>query len=484
MLSPISRTTSTRTAVLNPYDGSIVGHVDRRAPADVNRLMQRAHSGFQISRALSRARRAQILEGAARIVADRADQFAKTIVLEAGKTIRQARKEVARCVNTLKLSADESKRNAGEVIPFDAYDGSENKIGFFKREPLGIIVAITPYNDPLNLVAHKLGPAIAGGNSVILKPSDLAPISATKLVTVLIEAGLPEEVVTIACGDGQLGAALVAERDVRMISFTGGFKTGSAIARTAGLKKLAMDLGGNAPVIVLADCDIDLAIECCVSGAFWAAGQNCIGTQRILIERAIFEQFCVRFADRTRALRYGDPRDEATDVGPMITEEAAIEAQQKVNQAIADGAVLLAGHQRTGSLYSPTVLMHTPHHCSLWNEEAFAPVVTLHSFDTFEEALELANSSPYSLHAGIFTSSIDKALRAADVLDAGGVMINDSSDYRFDAMPFGGFKYGSLGREGVRFAYEDMTQTKVVCFNSPRSCESDLPRSAGQSQHR
>lgn len=464
MFSLAEQESQTSTTVFSPFDGSLVGEVERLEPRDVHRLMQRARAGFQISRSLSRAKRARILEEAARLVAERLDDFAKTIVLEAGKTIRQARKEVSRCVNTLKLSAEECKRNAGEVIPFDAYEGSENRTGFFKREPLGIIAAITPYNDPLNLVAHKLGPAVAGGNSVILKPSDLAPLSAFKLVGVLEEAGLPADVITIACGDGALGAALVAERDIRMVSFTGGFRTGTAIAQTAGLKKLAMDLGGNAPVIVVADCDIDAALESCVSGAFWAAGQNCIGTQRILVERPIFDAFCQRFAEQTRALSYGDPSLETTDVGPMITEDAAIQAETRVNEAIALGAVLLAGHKRRGTLYSPTVLKDPPERCSLWNEEAFAPVVTLRAFDTFEEALALANSSPYSLHAGIFTSNIDKAMRAADALEAGGVMINDSSDYRFDAMPFGGFKYGSLGREGVRFAYEDMTQTKVVCF--------------------
>jgi glyceraldehyde-3-phosphate dehydrogenase (NADP+) len=465
MHSFTSHTNSSQTLVFNPYDGSVVGEVDRLEPIDVTRLMHQAHRGFRKSRALSRSKRAQILEDAARLVAARREEFAATIVLEAGKTIRQARKEVARCVNTLKLSADETKRNAGEVLPFDAYEGSEKRTGFFRRDPLGIILAITPYNDPLNLVAHKLGPAIAGGNAVILKPSELAPLSALKLATVLIEAGLPDDVVSVACGEARLGAALVGEHDVRMVSFTGGFATGNAIARMAGLKKLAMDLGGNAPVLVLADCDLDAAIESCVSGAFWAAGQNCIGTQRILIERQVYEAFCVRFADRAHSLRCGDPREETTDVGPMITERAAIEVERKVNEAISGGAVLLSGHKRVGSLYSPTVLTKPPAQCSLWNEEAFAPVVTLCAFDTFEGALELANSSSYSLHAGIFTSSLDKALRAADALEAAGVMINDSSDYRFDAMPFGGFKYGSLGREGVRFAYEDMTQTKVICFN-------------------
>jgi len=466
MLNPAFKPTVETTAVANPYDGSIVGHVERLEPCDVAQLMERARRGFRISRSLSRAKRASILEEAARLVSDRSEDFAKTIVLEAGKTIRQARKEVARCVNTLKLSAEESKRNAGEVIPFDAYEGSENRTGFFRREPLGIIAAITPYNDPLNLVAHKIGPAFAGGNAIILKPSDLSPLSAIKLVETFVEAGMPEEIISLACGDGKLGAELVSQPDIRMISFTGGFKTGTAIAAAAGLKKLSMDLGGNAPVIVLADCDIERAVEACVSGAFWAAGQNCISTQRILIERPIFDAFAKRFVEQTQGLIFGNPSDEKTDVGPMITEAAAIEAERRANEAIGQGAVHLAGNRRSGSLYSPTVLANVPDSCALWKEEAFSPIVTLRPFDTFDEALEHANASPYSLHAGIFTSNIDKALRAAAVLDAAGVMINDSSDYRFDGMPFGGFKFGSLGREGVRFAYEDMTQAKVVCFNA------------------
>ena len=346
-----------------------------------------------------------------------------------------------------------------------AYAGSENRIGWFTREPLGIILAITPFNDPLNLVAHKLGPAIAGGNSVILKPSELAPLSALALVEVLIEAGLPTEVVTPVVGGPDLGKALVAARPIRMISFTGGFRTGEAISRLAGLKKLAMDLGGNAPVIVMADAALDLAVEACVSGAFWAAGQNCIGTQRILIQRPVYDAFRAAFVAQTETLRTGDPQDEATDVGPMITEAAAMGAEQLVSRALNAGARVLTGHRRAGALYHPTVLEAVPHDAALWCDEAFAPVVTLEPFDSFDQAIALANAVEFSLHAGIFTSRLDLALDASSRIEAGGVMVNDSSDYRFDAMPFGGFKYGSLGREGVRFAYEEMTQAKVVCIN-------------------
>jgi len=372
---------------------------------------------------------------------------------------------VKRCINTLKLSAEEARRNAGEVVPFDAYEGSESRQGWFTREPLGLILAITPYNDPLNLVAHKLGPAIAGGNAVILKPSELAPLSALKLVQYLVDAGLPEAVVTVATGGAELGKALVAVREVRMISFTGGFATGEQIARGAGLKKLAMDLGGNAPVLVLKDCDLEATVEACVSGAFWAAGQNCIGTQRLLVQASIYEAFREAFVRLAREQVSGDPLASSTDIGPMISLQAAQNAQKVVDEALQQGARLLCGHQRRGSCYAATVLENVDHGSRLWQDEVFAPVVVLQPFDDLDQAIALANQPEYSLHAGIFTNDLRIAMDAARRIEAGGVMINDSSDYRFDAMPFGGFKYGSLGREGVRFAYEEMTQPKVVCLN-------------------
>jgi acyl-CoA reductase-like NAD-dependent aldehyde dehydrogenase len=452
-------------AVHNPYDGSLIGSVSVSGADEIAELVACARKGAALARALPRYHRASILEKAAHLVESRLETFARTIVLEAGKTIVQARKETQRCVNTLKLSAEEAKRNAGEIIPFDSYAGSDRRQGWFTREPLGIIAAITPYNDPLNLVAHKLGPAIAGGNAVLLKPSELAPLSAIRLVDALIEAGLPKEIVTIAIGGADLGKALVSARDVRMVSFTGGFATGEAITRSAGLKKMAMDLGGNAPVIVMSDCDLEKAVDHCVSGAYWAAGQNCIGAQRILVQSGIYERFRDAFVAATERLRVGDPSREDTDVGPMISAQAATKAEETVRDAVASGARLLCGNRRTGSLYQPTVVEGTPHACRLWREEVFAPVVVLAPFDTLAEAICMANDPDYSLHAGVFTNDLATALDAAASIDAGGVMINDSSDYRFDAMPFGGFKYGSMGREGVRFAYEDMTQPKVVCIN-------------------
>jgi acyl-CoA reductase-like NAD-dependent aldehyde dehydrogenase len=455
-------------SVTNPFDGVEVGRVEDLPPEAARTLLDTASEGARACRGLSRYERARVLETCASFVERDREAFADLIVAEAGKTIRQARKEVLRCVNTLKLSADEARRNGGEVVPFDAWAGSQDRQGWFTREPIGIIVAITPYNDPLNLVAHKLGPAIAGGNAVILKPSELAPLSAIKLVATLVAAGMPTAVVTVATGGPALGEALVSSRKVRMVSFTGGFATGERIARSAGLKRLAMDLGGNAPVIVLDDCDLEDAVDSCVSGAFWAAGQNCIGTQRLLVQSSIYQEFKRRFVARTRELKVGNPALQDTDVGPMITSRAAARTTEIVDAAITRGAKLLCGHTVNGAVYAPTVLEDVSFECDLWKQEVFGPVVVLQRVETLEQALSLANSPEYSLHAGIFTSDLHAALQAADGLEASAVMINDSSDYRFDAMPFGGFKYGSLGREGVRFAYEEMTQTRVVCIRKAR----------------
>lgn len=452
--------------VTSPYNGRVVGAVPTTDVNAVVALMAEARSGAVTAKSLSRHARAAILSTAAADIERRSEAFAMTIVAEAGKTIRQARKEVHRAINTLRLSAEEATRGAGEVIPFDSYAGSEDRTGWFTREPLGIIAAITPFNDPLNLVAHKVGPAIAGGNAVVLKPSALTPLSAQLLADALYDAGLPPEVLTVVHGGRDVASAIIGTRDVRMVSFTGGFATGEAIARTAGLKKLAMDLGGNAPVIVLDDADVEKAVDSCVSGAFWAAGQNCVGVQRILVHCSVYSEFRRKFVAATRALVTGDPAEEGTDVGPMINPGAVREAQLKIGRAIDAGATLLTGNRAEGNVLLPTVLESVPEDCRLWLEEVFAPVVMLKMFSSYDEAIGLANSIDFSLHAGIFTRSLAAAMRAARDLDAGGVMINDSSDYRFDGMPFGGSKYGSMGREGVRFAYEEMTQAKVVCIRS------------------
>lgn len=450
--------------VHNKFDGTVLAILPQCSESDVLVELIRAAAAAPAAAAMPRHERGRILDTAADLLQQRAATVADLIVAEAGKTIVQARREVSRAVNTLKLSAAETRRNVGEVVPFDSFAGSENRQGWFTREPLGLIAAITPYNDALNLVAHKIGPAIAGGNTVILKPSQLTPLTAMFLVDLLREAGLPADFIIVVLGDRTVAQTIISSRLVRMVSFTGGFATGRAIAANAGIKRLSMELGGNAPVIVFDDADLPAAVEASVSGSFWAAGQNCIGAQRILVQRPVFDTFVDSFVTQTAALKAGDPRDEQTDVGPMISSASAADAKRKIDEAVSAGARLLTGGTLEGPVLTPAVLIGVPRTCEAWSDELFAPVVLVEPFDSPEEAIELANDSEYALQAGVFTKDLRRALDTAKAIDAGGVMINDSSDYRLDAMPFGGSKYGSMGREGVRFAYEEMTQPKVIAI--------------------
>lgn len=455
-----------RIDVFDPYTGNVIDTVPRGTVEDVKAALTAAEEGLRTSRKMPVHKRISILMAAAESVRERHEEFARTIAMEGSKTIREARKEVARAVNTLTLSAEEARRLMGETIPFDSMPGSENRVGYYYRFPIGIIAAITPFNDPLNLVAHKLGPAIAGGNAVVLKPSTETPLSALRLAAVFMDAGLPPNVLNVITGRGsELGDALVTDERVRMVSFTGGVETGKRITRLAGLKKLGMELGSNSPCIVLEDANIDRAAELCVSGAFWAAGQNCIGVQRIYIETGAYEAFASIFVERTERLKVGDKMDEATDMGPMINESEAMRVEKWVNDALAAGAEILTGGKRERAVYYPTVLADVPSGTRLDCEEVFGPVVSLYKVKDLEEAITRANNTGYGLHAGVFTTSISSAFKAIRELDVGGVMINDSSDYRIDMMPFGGVKESGLGREGVRFALMEMTEPKVVCFN-------------------
>ena len=456
---------SEKIEVRDPYDNTLIDWVPRATAQDVQAAIAAAEKGFAISRHLPVHQRIAILYRTAEIVKEQRESFARTIAREGSKTIREARKEVARCIQTLQIAAEEARRIVGETLPFDTMPGSENRVGYYYRVPIGIIVAITPFNDPLNLVAHKLGPAIAGGNGVVLKPATATPLSALKLGQAFLEAGLPPGILNIVTGYGhEIGEALVTDERVRMISFTGGYKAGLEITRKAGLKKIAMELGSNSPVIVLQDAPLEKAVEQTVSGAFWAAGQNCLGVQRVFIEAPIFEAFARRFVERTRQLKVGNKLDERTDMGPMISEQEARRIELWVQQAIERGARLLTGGKRQGAIYEPTVLTDVPPGVEVDCQEAFAPVVNLYRVSNLEEAIQRANQVPYGLQAGIFTRNIEMAFKAIKELDVGGVMINDSSDYRVDLMPFGGVKRSGLGREGIKFALQEMTEPKVVCF--------------------
>ena len=454
-----------RIEVHDPFDNAVIDAVPAADRDDVDAALASAARGFQTARAMSVYDRAQVLFKAARIVEERLEDFAETIAREGSKTIREARKEARRCTNTLTVAGEEAKRLLGETIPFDSFPGGERRRGFFERVPIGVVVAITPFNDPLNLVAHKLGPALAAGNSVILKPATVTPLSALKLTEALLEAGLPGEVLQTLTGYGaEIGDPLVSDPRPRMVSFTGGVEAGRRIVSLAGLKKIGMELGSNSPVIVWRDADVEWAVESCVSGAFWAAGQNCIGVQRLYVHRDVYDVFRDAFVARTRAYRVGDKMDERTDMGPMITEGEAKRVERWVAEARDGGAAVLAGGTRTGALMAPTVLEAVPESATLHHEEVFGPTVNLYPFDDLDAAVAEANSIPYGLHAAVFARDVNVAFDVASRLECGGVMINDSTDYRLDSMPFGGIKSSGLGREGVKFSLQEMTEPKVYCF--------------------
>ncbi len=452
--------------VRNPYNNDLIDTVPSGDVADVEAAFQAAEEGFEINRALPVHERISILYRTAEILRERQEDFAKTIASEGSKTIKEARKEASRCIDTITISAEEARRVVGETIPFDSREGSENRLGYYYRFPIGIIVAITPFNDPLNLVAHKIGPAIAGGNSVVLKPATVTPLSALKLGEAFIEAGLPWKILNIVTGKAsKIGDALVTDPRGRMISFTGGTEAGLDITKKAGLKKIGMELGSNSPVIVMDDADLPQAVELSVSGAFWAVGQNCIGVQRIYIHEAVYDEFEKMFVEQTKKIKVGFQLDEDTDMGPMITEEEAARVEEWVKEAAKAGADLLTGGSREGTHFEPTVFRNMPDTAKLNCEEVFGPVVNLYKVSSLDEAIQLANSVIYGLHGAIFTRSLDNAFKAIKELDVGGVMVNDSTDYRIDMMPFGGVKWSGLGREGIKFALLEMTEPKVVCFN-------------------
>jgi glyceraldehyde-3-phosphate dehydrogenase (NADP+) len=456
--------------VRDPFDNSLIDTVPRACPADVETVMAAAVKGFEIARKMTVYDRAQILFRTARIVESRLEEFAQVIAREGSKTIREARKESRRCVNTLTISAEEAKRIQGETIPFSSFPGGEKRRGYYERVSIGVVLAITPFNDPLNLVAHKLGPAVAAGNSVVLKPATVTPLSGVKLVEAFLEAGLPPLVMQVLTGfGGEIGDALVADPRPRMISFTGGVEAGLRITKIAGLKKIGMELGSNSPVIVWQDADLEWAAETCVSGAFWAAGQNCIGVQRIYIHKDLYEPFKARFVEITKKYRIGDKLKEDTDMGPMINEGEARRLEGWIREAEKSGAKVLAGGGRTGALLEPTVLENVPKTALIHQEEVFGPTVNLYPVSDADEALAEANSLRYGLHAALFTRDVDMAFKLAYGLDCGGVMINDSTDYRLDSMPFGGIKNSGLGREGIKFSLQEMTEPKVICWYLPKS---------------
>ncbi len=449
--------------VHDPYDGSLIDSVPLARERDVAAALDAAERGAALMEALPRVERAGILGRTAAAIERRTEELAALLSREVGKTVREARGEVARAVQTFVLSAEEARRLAGEIVPFDGAPTGTDRFGFTLRVPVGIVVAITPFNFPLNLAAHKVGPAIAAGNAVILKPASATPLTDIVLGEVLVESGLPREAISVVTGPGgTVGRALVTDPRPRVVTFTGSADVGRTIMASAGLKRCAMELGSNSAVIVEADGDLEAAAERSMRGAFALAGQVCISVQRALVHESVYDEFVERAVAVTRGLVVGDPKDERTDVGPMIDESEAARAESWTAEAVAAGAVVRTGGTRRRSLLAPTILTDVPGDARVWRDEAFAPVVVVRPYASFDEAIALVNESRYGLQAGVYTEDLEVALRAAHEIRCGGVMINDVPTYRVDLMPYGGEKDSGLGREGPGYAVEEMSELRVV----------------------
>ena len=461
------RSSDSQREVINPYTRKSVGRVFQASTADIDSAIGAAAGSFARMNRLASYERRDILTRVSHGLEANRKEFAELITAETGKPISFSKAEVERAIFTFRVAAEESTRLEGEVLPLDMNPASKGRTALVQRFPLGPVGAITPFNFPLNLVAHKLGPAIAAGCPVVLKPSSSAPMTALHLGKIIVEAGLPMGGLNIVpCVAGE-AAQLVTDERLKLISFTGSPAVGWDLKAKAGRKRVVLELGGNAGVIVCEDADIDSAVTKLIPGTFGNAGQSCISVQRIYIQESIFDEFTERFTAATLAVPVGDPNDERTIVGPMIDEAAAKKVEGWIGEAREHGARVLCGGNRQAAVLEPTLLTDVPLEMKIYCQEAFAPLAILEPFKNLGEAVDKVNASSFGLQAAIFTNDARAIFRAYRELEVGGVIVNDSSAYRMDHMPYGGVKQSGFGREGVRYAIEEMTELKLLALNVP-----------------
>lgn len=455
-----------RVEVRNPFDSNVIDTVPRADEQDVDRALTAAIEGARLMRAMPGYERAAILRKAAELMAQRSESLGRLISSEEGKVLAEGRFEVSRARETIELSAEEARRIAGEVLPLDGAPSGADKLGFTLRVPCGVVAAITPFNFPLNLVCHKVGPALAAGNAVLLKPASDTPLSALAMVEILLEAGLPPLAINCLTGPGgSLGDAICRDGRVRKISFTGSRDVGERICQMAGLKRVTMELGSNSPIIVMPDADLNKVADATVATGYSNAGQVCISTQRVVALSEVYDELLEVLKPKVAALTAGNQLDEQTRMGPMIREHDARRVESWVQEAVAGGARLLTGGGRRGALVEPTLVADVDPRMRISCDELFGPAVAVTRADSIQQAIHLANDSPYGLAAGIFTENINWAMQFARQVDCGNLHINWGPQWRADLMPYGGLKQSGFGKEGPKYAIAEMTELKTVVIH-------------------
>ncbi|MFD0717289.1 aldehyde dehydrogenase family protein [Paenibacillus sp. GCM10027626] len=449
----------------SPYNGQVIARIPLADRGDIEKALASAEQGAKAMRLLTSHERSAILEKVAQLFQERAEQCAAILANEAAKPLKAARAEIARTIETYKFAAEEAKRIHGETIPLDAAKSGAGRFGYTKREPLGVIAAITPFNFPFNLVAHKLGPAFAAGNAVVLKPASQTPLSALMTAQLFAEAGLPAGALNVVTGSGsEIGDVLVQDARVKMITFTGSAEVGRRIKEQAGLKRVTLELGSNSAVIIDSAEDLEAVAARCAEGAFSFAGQVCISVQRIFVQERLFESFVELLTERAKRLVYGDPHEDTTDISALIHTREAERIERWVAEAADAGARIACGGRREGGYYEPTVIVSRERNLTISCQEAFGPVVVVDHYHDWDEAISAVNDSAYGLQAGVYTTSISKAFDAVERLEVGGVIINDIPTFRVDHMPYGGVKNSGLGKEGIKYSIEEMSELKFVSF--------------------
>jgi len=457
-------TTAEKMEVLNKYTQQPAAEISVATKDDVNKAVASANEALKNT--FSPYERYEVLMKAAELLLSRQEEFAEILATEVGKSIRESRGEVERAATTLQISAEEAKRIHGEGVPVESAQGSENRMAFTVKVPVGVVAAITPFNVPINLVCHKLGPAIAAGNSVVLKPAEVTPICALKLAELMEEAGLPKGRLQVLTGDGaEIGEWLLENQDVNMFTFTGSPRVGELIRSKAGLRKVSLELGNNSATVVHKDADLEKAASLISQKSFNNAGQVCISVQRIYVHTNIYTAFVNKLKEKTEKLVVGNPMNEQTDIGPMIRLKEAERVEEWVKEAVEEGAKIELGGKRDGAFYLPTILTNVNDEMKVCRQEVFGPVVAIAQYDEIDEVISKVNDSDYGLQAGLFTNDLQFAMKAAREIEVGGLIVNDASAYRVDHMPYGGVKKSGNGKEGPKYAIEEMTEERIIVLN-------------------